>query len=329
MKPKLKITLSILLSLSVIVFIVLWDTVIKDRIDSVEVVVVKPGVIIEKNEPISEDKIMIEKRNRNSIVEGVVYKENLPKIIGMEANTRLLGNSLLSERYIDFDSMTPDTALGESIRPIPNQWIYASPSTIRRKDHVNFYLFKPEDQQGESPTVKMNGLSPEQKANLDTLKARLQAEDQKYKKESNAIAKDNGVKVSKEQAAINDTIATTEEAAQLAVETKGEALKGTHQEDMRAKYMNELHITESDWTSLAENGEIPVLLDIPVVYVKDSAGNEIEDVKDKEAPTSANKDERLTATGQITNFEVILNEDEYRAIKRYMETGYKLYVTYN
>jgi hypothetical protein len=326
MKPSVKIFIGLSLFIFTIAFIVIWDTMIKDRIDSVEVLVVRPGVVIEKNEVITEDKIAIEKRNRSTLIEGVVYPEELGSIIGYEAKQALYGNSIFSFRYIDENTLTPDAAKGEAVRPIPNEWIYASPSTLRRKDYIDLYLFSPEDMMQFNPRLNFKGLSPEQEIKLKELAQQTEEENKKYQKERERIAEDKDVEILED----TDSIDTEElnEKIDMALEDleateKGEKITNTHQERQRERIMKTLNLTEDEWLDLVEYGEIPILVDIPIIYAKDGSGNEILN------GVNSTEEERFTSTGTISDLEVVLNEDEYRLLKKYMEFGYKLYITYN
>ncbi|WP_209124355.1 hypothetical protein [Alkalihalobacillus sp. BA299] len=140
MKPSVKIALGILTALSVMAFIVFWEFVFKERIDSVEVVVVKPGETIEIKEPISKDKITVERRSKKDLIQDVVYSSDLNQIIGEDAAQRIVSNSMISKQMIDFEDMTPNSSKGEAIRPIPAEWIYATPGSLRRKDRIDIYL---------------------------------------------------------------------------------------------------------------------------------------------------------------------------------------------
>lgn len=323
MKPWMKISLGIFLSIFIIAFIVVWDTVIKDRIDSVDVVVVKPGVVIEKHHVLKEEDLMLERRNRATLVEGVVYK--IKDVVGYEAKQRLYGNTILSERDVEFTSFTPNAKKGEAIRPIPNEWIYAAPSTIRRKDYIDFYLFKPEGITLEDEeNVDYKGLSPEQKAKLEELNTEREKENDKYKEDRENIAKGKGIDVEEtvDEVSDKDTESIDVVNTKDTVE-KGEAIPNNRQDTLRKKYMSELGLTEMEWNSLVVKGDIPLLVDIPIIYVKDGSGNEIQNGE------NSTEEKRLTSTGAVTDLEVILSEDEYRLIKGYMEKGYTLYITYN
>lgn len=70
----------------------------------------------------------------------------------------------------------------------------------------------------------------------------------------------------------------------------------------------------------------PLLTNVRVVYVKDSANNEVTGEDGKVVA----KGERLNATGNISDLEVILNEEDFNQLmKAVIEDNQKLYITYN
>jgi hypothetical protein len=140
MKPGVKIGLGIFTSLATIGFIFFYDSYIKDRIDSTEVVVVKAGEEILKSEQITEDKLIIERRPKEALISNVVFAKDFDKIIGQDAQQDIVGNSMISSKMIDFEHMIPDSTKGEAIRPITKNMIYAQPGSLRRKDVIDLYL---------------------------------------------------------------------------------------------------------------------------------------------------------------------------------------------
>jgi hypothetical protein len=328
MKPWLKITIGLSLFIFTIIFIIVWDTMIKDRLDTTSVVVVRPGVTIEKNEIISESKLIIEKRNRSTLIEGTVFAEEMSSIIGYEAKQQLFGNTIFSERYVDFELLEPEPKKGEAIRPIPSSWIYARPSTLRRKDYIDFYLFKPEGMMTANPKQYYEGLSPEQRLVLDEVDRQLKLENEKYQDEREGIAEEKGIDVIKDDSNILKETAELLGEIELATEKvdatiKGEKITGTDQEIIRNRIMKSLNLSNEEWLQFVEYGEIPILVDIPIVYVKDGSGNEILNGE------NSSEEKRFTSTGAVSDLEVILNEDEYRLLKKYIELGYQVYISYN
>lgn len=140
MKPGTKIGLGIFTSLATVALIFSYDFYFKERIDSEEVVVVKVNEEILKSEPITEEKLSIERRSKQALVEGVVLAKDIGQIIGQDSKQDIVGNSMISKKMIDYDELIPDASKGEAIRPITADMIYAQPGSIRRKDVVDIYL---------------------------------------------------------------------------------------------------------------------------------------------------------------------------------------------
>ncbi|WP_078557287.1 hypothetical protein [Bacillus alkalicellulosilyticus] len=139
MKPRTKIFLGVFTSLLVITFIPIYDFFIKNKIDSVEVVVVKAGSEILPTEAITESNLSIERRRRQDLISEVVLASDIRDILGYDAAQLLVSNSMISRKMVDFDNLVPDESEGESIRPIISDMIYAMPGSLRRKDHIDIY----------------------------------------------------------------------------------------------------------------------------------------------------------------------------------------------
>lgn len=264
MKPWAKIFLGILTSLLTIGLILIYDFGIREKIDSEEVVIVKAGEIIHKHEPITKEKITVERRAKKSLIDDVVLADDIDKIIGFDAKQDIVGNSMISENMIDYDRMIPDESKGEAIRPIPNEWIYAQPGSLRRKDLVDFYLVYPD---GSTNLNKINGPS------------RVSSSD--------------------------DEVYTNE-----------------NEENHLREQNNEGTVEEN----LIMNTQ-PFLKGVRVVYVKDSGNQEV--VSTSEEGRNSDKNERLNASSEPNNLEVILNEADFTSLMgEVLGKNARIYITY-
>lgn len=140
MKQGLKIAFGILLAVIVMAFTPIYDIYIKDRIDSVDVVVVKAGNEIEATEPITADKLQVESRRKQDLVEGTILAGDIKQVIGYDAGQLLVGNAIISKDMVDYDKLVPNEKEGEAIRPIVSDMIFAMPGSVRRKDTIDIYL---------------------------------------------------------------------------------------------------------------------------------------------------------------------------------------------
>jgi hypothetical protein len=309
MKPVTKLITGITLAASIIAFIIIWTLIIVPSIESVEVVVVKPGAVIHKNDNIKQEDLIIQKRNHTTLVEGYLKSTDIKLITGKQAKQTMVGNEMISVRYIDIEDFVPDSTKGEAIRPIPNQWIYALPATVRRKDKIDVYLV-PGDSTEDNVTANTSrqgtelvGLSPEQEIANKEQKENQNIQDQTFEKDRQEIAQ-----------GIN----------RIEPILIGEQQEVLDYQAEREEWLKVKGLSEGQWKELLINGDIPLLVDVPVAYAKDGAGNEIQN--NGEQP----KDEtRLSATGTIVNLELLINEEKHRLLMKYISDGYKLYITYN
>lgn len=262
MKPAVKIGSGIFLSLATIGLIFTYDFYIKERIDSEEVVVVKPGEEIKKSERITKDKLITERRAKDTLLKDVVYANEMKDIIGRDAKQDLIGNSMVSTKMIDYDLMVPDAAEGEAIRPITGDMIYAQPGSLRRKDIIDIYLVNPDG----TASFMQSGPS----------------------------------------VVTSDTPAT-EEGTETSTEPSTETANNSTSTE-------EKQILDTE----------PFLKNVRVAYVKDSGNKEVvtaeEGIKD---------DTRLNATSQISDIELILNEEDFtKLMTEVLSKGARLYITY-
>ncbi|MGG4409401.1 hypothetical protein ABER75_11775 [Niallia taxi] len=139
-RPSVKITLGLMTALCTIAFIFVYDMFLRDRIDSVEVVVVKANEEIQKSEKITADKITTERRPKETLISNVVLAKDINSIIGIDSSQLIDGNSMISGNMLDVEEIVPNKEEGEAIRPITKDMIYAQPGSLRRKDTVDIYL---------------------------------------------------------------------------------------------------------------------------------------------------------------------------------------------
>lgn len=275
MKPWAKIFLGILTSLLTIGLILIYDFGIREKIDSEEVVIVKAGEIIHKHEPITKEKITVERRAKKSLIDDVVLADDIDKIIGFDAKQDIVGNSMISENMIDYDRMIPDESKGEAIRPIPNEWIYAQPGSLRRKDLVDFYLVYPD---GSTNVSSENG--PSFVSSMD-----------------------------------EDIETNTDSSEDESMYLYDEENQQDKQSDKESEKENIVMDTK------------PFLKDVRVVYVKDSGNQEV--VSTSEEGRKSDNNERLNASSEPNNLEVILDESDFsKLMEEVLGKNAKIYITY-
>lgn len=133
MKKYLHIFVAVILVLSSITMIVLWETYLDDRINTVKVVVAARN--LEKNHVIVREDIKIEKIKVGQAVDRPI--QQMEVLIGKETSQFVAKGNQFVEQMIDKYGLEPND--DQLIFSIPREWIYSSPGSLRRKDKVYIY----------------------------------------------------------------------------------------------------------------------------------------------------------------------------------------------
>lgn len=240
-----KIFASIGISVLTVSGIVSYDLFIKEQALSTEVVVAKER--IDKHSEFSRSNLVVERRNKDELIEGYITPDEMESLYGLDTNTTILENQMVSKEYVEYHNLTPDPTKGEAIRPIPSDWIYAMPGSIRRKDTISIYPVKEEDEKHSSNNSSVQTID-------------------------------------------DDQVMTEKEADNSSPEEVSNRFK-------------------------------PILEYVTVSYVKTSANQEV-------MSEEKSDDERLTATGAASELEVNITDEQLETILRYIDQGYKLYISY-
>lgn len=231
-----------------------YELFFKDKMDSVEVLVVNAEGGIQEKDQLTEDNVSVERRRKQDLVAGTALAADYKEVIGKEAGKTLLNNSIVSKEDIDFDDLVPNRSEGEAIRPIVNDMIFAQPGSLRRKDTIDIYAVSDADIESSSNENSTEG--------------------------------------------DEDTTETGEETI--------------------------VSSTNPNQEVEATKLKAPILQDVKVVYVKDSSNQEV--INEMETKGT---EERLNATGNISDLEVILGEEDFDLLMNTVLSGKKLYITYN
>jgi hypothetical protein len=130
---KLKGILGIIIMLFFLACVFFWETFGRETFIYKDVVV--PIKSIEKDTVITRQMLKIEKVEASKLIDNPVI--DVESIVGLAAKQYIPGNAQLIKSYFD----EPGVVLseGEFIFKVPNEWIMAFPSSIRRYDEVYFY----------------------------------------------------------------------------------------------------------------------------------------------------------------------------------------------
>lgn len=226
--------LALLLILVSITTAVLWEFYFDDRINTVPILQAT-GQIPKGHKILTSDLVSV-RVQVNAIPEGAV--SDISKVLGYEAAIPIKKGMLVVSDFFDNPAIVPDE--NQMITPIPNQWIFSLPGSLRRKDKVFIYGFP-----------------------------------------------------------VADFHQSTSEASLL----KGDSKEN---QDLKSRD-NQLNYE-------------PLLKDITVAFAKDSANQEVK--------PSDDKFQRIDATGNISQLELILTEEQFKLLEAKALNGYKFVFTY-
>lgn len=245
MKRYGRVLLAILLMGAGVGFLFYFEFELKDKIDTVDVVVAKESIGFK--EQITEDDLIIKPVRRGSEVDGAISPLKMETLIGQHASIEIKKGTQLYPELIDTYDLVPDETKGEFVAPIPNEWLFAVPGSLRRTYFADIY----------------------------------------------AIADEEALAIK-----------------QLEEDAKQATVSSDSSEDEEAEN-EEVLITNVSPNSL------PILENVRVASVKDGSN--------KEVMVSSETNE---VTGSVSDLEVIANAEMFETIKKYTQSGYKLYVVY-
>lgn len=144
MKTTLKIILAFLILGSGIGFLIFFEFYVTDKVDTVEVVRAKETIGFK--EKITADNIEIANVKRGSEVENAIPTTSYKSLIGKYASIKIEKGAQLYSDLVDTYNLVPDTTKGEFVAPVPKEWLFAVPGSLRRTYVADIYAIGDEDQ---------------------------------------------------------------------------------------------------------------------------------------------------------------------------------------
>ena len=121
-----------------------FEFYVKDKFNTVEVVVAKET--IDFKEQITEDHIEIKNVRKGTEVENYIPAAKYQSLIGKYASIKIEKGTQLYSELIDTYDLVPDAKKGEFVAPIPKEWIFAVPGSLRRTYIADIYVVSDKDQ---------------------------------------------------------------------------------------------------------------------------------------------------------------------------------------
>lgn len=132
-----------------------WETVGREKFMYDEVVVASKYIL--EGQPITKDNVKLEKFEASKVVKGAAKSVN--EVINKTAKHNIPQNAQIHPDYVDVDEIIAKN--DQYIFKLPNEWIKAVPSSLRRKDTAYIYLVSSNlfslDSASKKPQYDKNG----------------------------------------------------------------------------------------------------------------------------------------------------------------------------
>lgn len=180
----MKSTMNVLLALVFVGlgvgFVFFFEFYLTEKIDTVEVVVAKET--IDFKTLITEENIRIANVKRGNEVENAIPITAYDSLIGKYASIKIEKGTQLYTDLIDTYNLVPNSEKGEFVAPIPKEWLFAVPGSLRRTYVADVYAINDADQrlkrdlvkaaaeQGELPESAIQSIEPGAKPILTSVR---------------------------------------------------------------------------------------------------------------------------------------------------------------
>ena len=148
MKTTLNVVLSVLFVAAGVGFVFFFEFYVSEKIDTVEVVVAKET--IDFKTVITEENIQVANVKRGHEVENAIPVTAYESLIGKHASIKIEKGTQIYTDLIDTYNLVPDTSKGEFVAPIPKEWLFAVPGSLRRTFVADVYAISDEEQRIKS-----------------------------------------------------------------------------------------------------------------------------------------------------------------------------------
>ncbi len=152
MKTTLNVVLSVLFVAAGVGFVFFFEFYVSEKIDTVEVVVAKET--IDFKTVITEENIQIANVKRGHEVENAIPITAYESLIGKHASIKIEKGTQIYTDLIDTYNLVPDTSKGEFVAPIPKEWLFAVPGSLRRTYVADVYAISDSEQKMKAQLEK-------------------------------------------------------------------------------------------------------------------------------------------------------------------------------
>nr|AKO69662.1 flagellar protein FlgA [Aeromonas sp. Ne-1] len=138
--------------ISAILFLVLgvgilfgWEFYFKDKIDTVEVIVAKQDITFK--DKLTADNLEVKSIRRENAISNYLTPNDVDVVLNKYAAIDIKKGTQLYSKLVDTYNLIPNEKKGEFVAPIPDEWLFAVPGSLRKAFIADFYAIPDEEQQ--------------------------------------------------------------------------------------------------------------------------------------------------------------------------------------
>ncbi len=143
MKKFLSIILSVLIIVGGFGAVVAFDKV-KDEVNTTEVIVAKKDIAFK--EKIQEEDLEVVGVPSDQVIESSLNPEDMKVALNAHAAIEIPKGAQIHSILLDSFDLIPNEKEGEFIAPIPKDWLFAVPQSLRKSYIADFYVISGDDQ---------------------------------------------------------------------------------------------------------------------------------------------------------------------------------------
>lgn len=135
---RFKFIVPILILVLGISFVFVFEFYVKDKVNTVPVVVANRDIPFKKQ--ITREDLTIKQVNKDYLISETFRPDELESLIGTYASIEIKAGTQMYPQLVDEYDLVPNEELGEFIAPIPSEWLFAVPGTLKRSYIADFYV---------------------------------------------------------------------------------------------------------------------------------------------------------------------------------------------
>lgn len=151
MKKSIGIISSLLFLTAGAGFVLSYELYFKDKVNTVDVVVASDNISFK--DEITPHSLEIASIRRDHVIEGAILATDVQLLEGQQASIDIPRGAQFYQGFLDTYNLIPNEEEGEFIAPVPNQWLFAVPGSLRRSYLADFYVIPTEIQEQLQPIV--------------------------------------------------------------------------------------------------------------------------------------------------------------------------------